>query len=49
MPTENIDPETDLRPIHAVALEREPDERGRLMGAAFAENGFPMLLVLNVN
>ena len=49
VPTENIDPETDLRPIHAVALEREPDERGQLMGAAFTENGMPMLLALNVN
>jgi hypothetical protein len=47
--TENIDPETELRRIHMVRLEREPDERGRLMGAAFTENGLPVILVLNLN
>jgi hypothetical protein len=49
VPTENIDPETELRLIHAVALEREPDERGQLMGAAFTVHGIPMLLAFNTN
>ena len=49
VPTENIDPETELRLIHAMALERGPDERGRLMAAAFTTNGHPMMLVLNTN
>ena len=47
--TENIDPEIELRRIHALMLEREPDERGQLMGAAFTENGRPMIIVLNAN
>jgi hypothetical protein len=47
--TENIDPEVDLRRIHAWAMERDPDERGRLMAAAFTENGRPMVVVLNTN
>jgi hypothetical protein len=49
VPTENIDPETELRLIHAVAVERQPDERGQLMGAAFTVHGHPFLLVLNTN
>lgn len=47
--TENIDPETELRRIRAVLLEKEPDERGQLMGAAFTANGHPVMLVLNTN
>jgi hypothetical protein len=49
VPTENIDPETQLQLIHALALEREPDERGQLMAAAFTTHGHPMMLVLNAN
>jgi hypothetical protein len=49
VPIENIDPETELRLIHALALEREPDERGQLMAAAFTTCGRPMMLVLNTN
>jgi hypothetical protein len=47
--TEHLDPDIELRRIHAVRLERDPDERGRLMAAAFAENGLPVVLVLNTN
>jgi hypothetical protein len=47
--TDYVDPNIELRRIHAVRLEREPDERGRLMAAAFTENGLPVLLVLNSN
>ena len=47
--TEYPDPEIELRRIHAVRLEREPDERGQLMAAAFTENGLPVVLVLNTN
>jgi translation initiation factor 2B subunit (eIF-2B alpha/beta/delta family) len=47
--TENIDPEVELRRIHALVLEREPDERGRLMAPAFTEHGLPVVLVLNAN
>jgi hypothetical protein len=47
--TDYLDPHIELRRIHAVRLEREPDERGRLMAAAFTENGFPVVLVLNAN
>ena len=47
--TDYTDPETDLRRIHRLMLEAEPDERGQLMGAAFTENGRPMILVLNTN
>ena len=47
--TEYLDPDIDLRRIHAVRLEREPDERGQLMAAAFTENGRPVVLVLNTN
>jgi hypothetical protein len=47
--TEYVDPDIELRCIHAVRLEREPDERGRLMAAAFTEHGLPVLLVLNTN
>ena len=49
MITENIDPEIELRRIHALVLEREPDERGQLMAAAFTEHGLPMVVVLNTN
>jgi hypothetical protein len=49
MPTENIDPETDLQLLQAVALERRADERGRLMGAAFTVHGTPVMLVFNTN
>ena len=49
MTTEYLDPDIELRRIHAVRLEREPDERGRLMAAAFTENGRPVVLVLNTN
>ena len=47
--TEYLDPDIELRRIHAVRLEREPDERGRLMAAAFTDNGLPVVLVLNTN
>jgi hypothetical protein len=47
--TEYLDPDIELRRIHAVRLEREPDERGRLIAAAFTENGRPVVLVLNTN
>ena len=47
--TEYVDPDIELRRIHAVRLEREPDERGRLMAAAFTENGRPVVLVLDTN
>jgi hypothetical protein len=47
--TDHLDPHIELRRIHAVRLEREPDERGQLMGVAFTENGRPMMLVLNTN
>ena len=47
--TEYIDPEIELRRIHRLVLEAEPDERGHLVGAAFTENGRPMIIVLNVN
>ena len=47
--TEYLDPDIDLRRIHAVKLEREPDERGRLMAAAFTEHGCPVVLALNTN
>ena len=47
--TENVDPEIELRPIHAMSIEREPDERGQLVAAAFTANGRPMVLVLNTN
>jgi hypothetical protein len=47
--TEYVDPDIELRRIHTVRLEREPDERGRLMAAAFTENGRPVVLVLNTN
>jgi hypothetical protein len=47
--TEYVDPDIELRRIHAVRLEREPDDRGQLMAAAFTENGRPVLLVLNIN
>lgn len=43
------DPDVELRRIHALRLEREPHERGRLLAAAFTENGRPMVLVLNTN
>ncbi len=49
MAIEYVDPNIELRRIHAVTLEREPDERGRLMAAAFTEHGLPVLLVLNAN
>ena len=49
MTTENFDPEIKLRRIHAVALEREPDERGQLMAAAFTDDGRPVVLLLNTN
>ena len=49
MTIENLDPDIELRRIHAVKLESEPDERGQLMAAAFTENGRPVLLVLNTN
>ena len=47
--TENIDPEIELQRFHRVKMEAEPDERGHLVGAAFTENGRPMIIVLNVN
>jgi len=47
--TEYVDPDIELRRIHAVRVEREPDERGRLMAAAFTENGLPVVLVLSTN
>ena len=47
--TDYLDPNIELRRIHAVKLEREPDERGQLMAAAFTENGRPVVLVLNTN
>jgi hypothetical protein len=47
--TDYVDPDIELRRIHAVKLESEPDERGRLMAAAFTENGRPVVLVLNTN
>jgi len=47
--TEHLDPDIELRRIHAIRLERDPDERGRLMAAAFTENGLPVVLVLNTN
>jgi hypothetical protein len=47
--TDYLDPDIDLRRIQTVRLEREPDERGRLMAAAFTEHGRPMVLVLNTN
>jgi hypothetical protein len=47
--TDYLDPDIELRRIHAVRLEREPDERGQLMAAAFTENGRPVVLVLNTN
>ena len=49
MTTEHLDPDIELRRIHAIRLERDPDERGRLMAAAFTENGLPVVLVLNTN
>ena len=49
MRTEYVDPDIELRRIHALRLEREPDERGRLIAVAFTENGRPMVLVLNTN
>ena len=49
VPTDYIDPDIELRRIHTMRLEREPDERGQLMGAAFTENGRPVMLVLNTN
>ena len=49
MTTDHRDPDIEFRRIHALRLEREPDERGRLMAAAFTENGLPVLLVLNTN
>jgi hypothetical protein len=30
-------------------VERRPDERGQLMGAAFTVHGHPIVLVLNAN
>jgi len=47
--TEYVDPDIELRRIHAVRLESEPDERGQLMAAAFTESGRPVVLVLNTN
>jgi hypothetical protein len=47
--TDYADPHIELRRIHAVRLEREPDERGQLMAAAFTEHGLPVVLVLNAN
>jgi hypothetical protein len=47
--TDYLDPDIELRRIHAVRLEREADERGQLMAAAFTENGRPVVLVLNTN
>jgi hypothetical protein len=47
--TEYLDPDIELRRIHAVRVERDPDDRGRLMAAAFTENGRPVVLVLNTN
>ena len=47
--TEYLDPDIELRRIHAVKLETEPDERGQLMAVAFTENGRPVMLVLNTN
>ena len=49
MTTEYFDPNIELRRIHAMTLERAPDERGRLMAAAFTEHGLPVVLVLNTN
>ena len=49
MSIDYVDPNIELRRIRAVRLEREPDERGRLMAAAFTEHGLPVLLVLNAN
>ena len=49
MTTENVDPEINLQRIHAIALERKPDERGLLMAAAFTEDGRPVVLHLNTN
>ncbi len=49
MTTDYRDPHIELRRIHALKLEREPDERGRLMAAAFTKHGLPVLLVLNAN
>ena len=49
MTTEYLDPDIELRRIPAGSLEREPDERGRLMAAAFTEHGRPVVLVLNTN
>ena len=49
MTTDYVDPDIELRRIHALRLEREPDERGQLMAAAFTENGRPVMLVLNTN
>ena len=47
--TENIDPEIGLRPICALVLESEADERGQLITVAFTKNGLPMVVVLNTN
>ena len=49
MTTDYLDPHIELRRIHAVRLETEPDERGRLMAAAFPEHGLPVVLLLNAN
>ncbi len=49
MTTDYRDPHIELRRIHALKLEREPDERGRLIAAAFTEHGLPVLLTLNAN
>ena len=47
--TDYADPHIELRRIHAVKIEREPDERGQLMAAAFTKHGLPVVLVLNAN
>jgi len=46
---EYVDPNIELRRIHSLTLEKEPDERGRLMAAAFTKHGLPVLLTLNTN
>lgn len=49
MTTDYVDPNIELRRIHSLTLEKEPDERGRLMAAAFTKHGLPVLLTLNTN
>jgi len=49
MRIENIDPNIELRPLSAVAVERDADERGLLIAAAFTDDGRPVVLNLNLN